>query len=432
MIRLSAAVPSAALVLAAREYDHSSELTSTIQSVIMMYTTVMKDDEENPNDGSTELLIDHCPRVITSGAKLLILYKRNELTPDSVENLALRDEWQGMDLPTIRQVGAYTSRFILLFSELSFGAQILRQMTMKSGWKTSVHLETLPDGSMHLESEMKLETPAQELVEHNITYPSLPFSDLRPTHSLAQGVYIVETPSHGRKVLKTPKEPDYEPEFVDEVKSILALEDVDFLIRPTHIVLDTANVLRGILLDYHPATSLRHVILSLHPSRKGNDSESPPPETEVSELTVPAIPWPVKLAWATDIAAGVAWLHSQSIFWGDLKFIKAFFVKNDEPCYIRLIDYVPGGYTEGWCPPECAPPGTHEHSAPHDVFGLGLVLWSLAEELTDMEEGMRPSPGWGSETACEWYRQLVDCCLRNERPLAHLVYESLLAHGSSE
>ncbi|KAJ7661359.1 hypothetical protein DFH06DRAFT_1471853 [Mycena polygramma] len=316
-MRLSAAIPSAAL--AAREYDHRNELTSTVQSV--MYTTVMKDDEEDPNDGSTELLIDQCPRVITSGAKLLILYKRNELMPDCVENLALRDEWQGLDLPTIRQVGAYILRFILLFFELSSDAQILPQITMKSGWKTIVKSETLPDDSMHLESEMKLETPAQELVEHNITYPSLPFSDLRPTHWLAQGVYIVDTPSHGRKVLKTPKEPDDEPEFARQVESILALEDVDFLIRPTHIVLDTDNVLRGILLDYHPATSLRHVLLSLH--RKGNDSklsESPPPETEeISEITVPTIPWPVKLAWATDIAAGVAWLHSQNIFWGDLK-----------------------------------------------------------------------------------------------------------------
>ncbi|KAJ7267338.1 hypothetical protein C8J57DRAFT_1435960 [Mycena rebaudengoi] len=195
---------------------------------------------------------------------------------------------------------------------------------------------------------------------------------------------------------------------------MIALADVDFLIRPTHIVLDTANVLRGFLMDHHPASSLQHVIQSLH---RNGPKLSPPPEQETPAATV-HIPWFVKLAWTTDIAAAVAWLHSQGIFWGDLK-LDNIVLCSDGHC--RLIDYIPGGWTEAWCPPECAHQVSYAPTAEHDVFALGLVLWSLLEELPDLAEGARPTPGWGSKT-CEWYGQLVDLCLRDqpqERPSAH-------------
>jgi hypothetical protein len=152
---------------------------------------------------------------------------------------------------------------------------------------------------------MELETPAKKLLER-IAYPSVLFSDLRCIQWLAQGVYIVATPLHGHKVLKTPKEPDAEPEFARAVKFLTALADVDVLVRPTYLVLDTSNVLRGFLMDYHPASSLQHVIQSLHPD---GPKTSAPPEQETPAVTV-HIPWSVKLAWTTDIAAAVAWLHS--------------------------------------------------------------------------------------------------------------------------
>jgi serine/threonine protein kinase len=94
-----------------------------------------------------------------------------------------------------------------------------------------------------------------------------------------------------------------------------------------------------------------------------HDSTSPP-ETTTS------ISWKVKLAWATDVAASVAWLHAQAIVWGDLK-TENILLCTDGHC--RLIDYCPGGWTPPWCPPEAQPLGW-EGTAEGDVFALGLVL----------------------------------------------------------
>ncbi|KAJ7825848.1 kinase-like domain-containing protein [Mycena olivaceomarginata] len=388
-MKLSPTVPPAALALAARRPDYGDELASTVRP--LMYAEVSRDFSDN---------------VINSGAKLLISYKRNEHVLDCAENLALRNDEDGLNLDTIKQ--------------------ILPQIKTTPGWKTTVKFETLPNGSFHLETQMELETHASELSER-LAYPSVPFSGLRGIHWLAEGVYIVDTPLHGYKVLKTPKEPEAEPDFALAVKFLIALADVDFLIRPTQIVLDTSNVLRGFLMDYHPASSLQLVIRSLH--RKGPKLSSAP-EQETPAVTV-RIPWSVKLAWTTDIAAAVVWLHSQGIYWGDLK-LDNIVLCTDGHC--RLIDYVPGAWTVAWCPPECARQEMHAPTADHDVFALGLLLWSLVEELPTLEECTRPTPGWGSNT-CEWYGQLVDLCLRNqpqERPSAHYVYETLVAHGESE
>lgn len=57
-------------------------------------------------------------------------------------------------------------------------------------------------------------------------------------------------------------------------------------------------------------------------------------------LPLQSVPWSVKLAWAKDVAAAVAWLRAQTPFWGDLKTANIVLC-TDGHC--RLIDYCPGG-----------------------------------------------------------------------------------------
>ncbi|KAJ7435162.1 hypothetical protein B0H11DRAFT_2368226 [Mycena galericulata] len=158
MIRLSNAVPPAALALAARRHDYADELPSTPRP--LMYACVSTDfsDKAEADGGTTLLVLDRSPQVINSGAKLSISYKRNGNVLDWAENLALNDEDQGLGLRTLN--------ILSLFLELSLFPQILPRFTTRPGWKTNVQFDTLADGSLHLESHMELETPAKELLEH--------------------------------------------------------------------------------------------------------------------------------------------------------------------------------------------------------------------------------------------------------------------------
>ncbi|KAJ7089432.1 hypothetical protein C8R44DRAFT_751438 [Mycena epipterygia] len=76
--------------------------------------------------------------------------------------------------------------------------------------------------------------------------------------------------------------------LVNEVEFMTRLPEIDFLLCPTHVVLDEAA---------HCTQMLNGLVWN----------------------NTALIAWPVKLAWVTDIAAAVAWLHAQAIFWGDLK-----------------------------------------------------------------------------------------------------------------
>jgi serine/threonine protein kinase len=202
----------------------------------------------------------------------------------------------------------------------------------------------------------------------------------------------------------------------------------DFLLRPTHTVLDEDGLFYGLLSDHHPASSLWVTMDKLHP-----DAERlvlPPSGVDQSSGSLAGIPtsvtWPVKLAWATDVAAAVAWLHAKAIFWGDLK-TDNILLCTDGHC--RLIDYCPGGWTHQWCPPE-AQRLDWEGTAEGDIFALGLVLWCVAVEVASFERGqgyVSPRLSW-SEGIPNWFQSLVASCLEHEpgrRPSARRVYETL-------
>jgi len=206
------------------------------------------------------------------------------------------------------------------------------------------------------------------------------------------------------------------------------LRDVDFLLRPTHIVLDEGGLLHGLLSRHQPASSLRLKMESLHPNAKPPVLSPSDVDRDSSSLAgTTSVAWPVKLMWATDIAASMAWLHAQAVFWGDLK-TDNIVLCTDGHC--RLIDYCPGGWTLPWCPPETQQ--DWRPTAEGDIFALGLVLWAVAMEISAFEreqDYVSPQLSW-SEGTPHWFQSLASSCLEHEpgrRPSARHVYETLLA-----
>lgn len=225
------------------------------------------------------------------------------------------------------------------------------------------------------------------------------------------------------------------------------LPDVDFLLRPTHIVTDEAGIFHGLLSNYHPASCLHRTMGSLHPDAEklvlapfGADRSVCAP----TATTADSVAWSVKLAWAIDVAASVAWLHAQAVFWGDLK-TENIVLCTDGHC--RLIDYCPGGWTILWCPPEAQrrdwsttsedwnPTAEKQPdwtaTAEGDVFALGLVLWAIAREVGTFEREkhyVSPLLCWSQGTP-HWFQRLASSCLEHDpdrRPSVPTVYETLM------
>jgi hypothetical protein len=120
---------------------------------------------------------------------------------------------------------------------------------------------------------------------------------------------------------------------------VTRLPEVDFLLRPTRLVLDEAELVHGLLSDAHPASSLYLTMERLHPDAFDGSRYV---------AGTPSVSWPVKLGWATDIAAAATWLHARAIVGWDLKTDNVVLCKDG---HCRVIDYCPEGYTLGWCAP---------------------------------------------------------------------------------
>ncbi|KAJ7065504.1 kinase-like domain-containing protein [Mycena amicta] len=354
------------------------------------------DGPDGPLDGGEiEFVIDPDPQVFGSGAAVHIRYERNKDVPHCAENIGLDGESTALDEETIKL--------------------ILDRVQPKQGVRTTVDFKTLPGDSLSVEENVGPFYPDTCLLPNPVSFiPSVLLSSLRCTHKLrsARNVYLVKTTSDdvsdGVWVFKRCTDA---PEFVKELEFMTHLPEVDFLLRQTHLVLDEAGVVHGTLSDAHPASSLSATIARLHP---------------------PSVSWPVKLGWATDVAAAVAWLHARTIVWGDLKTANVLLCKDG---HCRLIDYCPGGYTFGWCAPEVRLPDWSP-TVEGDIFDLGLVLWCIAMEVPTVDaeiEIERPSvrlPLNWSEGTPEWFISLVSCCVEVDparRPSARYVYETLLA-----
>ncbi|KAF8207099.1 kinase-like domain-containing protein [Mycena galopus ATCC 62051] len=378
---------------------------------------ILSTDDTRPDSGETSFLVDADPQVFGSGAAVSISYERNTELPDCAENTALDGTGGGMDDTTIDL--------------------ILSQVEIKPGWRTNVTFRTLLNGP-HVEPHMEPFHRGAQVLPNPVPLPSVSLSSLRCTHRLvnANHIFLVHTgldpPSH-MAVFKTSTGLSCQSSLIETVEFMARIPDIDVLLRPTHIVLDEGGRLHGFLSNHHPASSLRLTMKSLHPDATPLMLPPLSGDEDAGCLLVGTtkVTWPVKLVWAIDIAASMAWLHAQSIFWGDLK-TDNIVLCTDGRC--RLIDYCPGGRTTNWCPPEAAK--DERVTAQGDVFSLGLVLWAVVSEVVTFkrkEDYVAPLLGW-SETTPRWFRDLVSSCIDQEpgrRPSTRQVYDTLLAHTST-
>ena len=99
----------------------------------------------------------------------------------------------------------------------------------------------------------------------------------------------------------------HHPGVDTRIPFLAGLPDVDFLLRPTHVVVGQDGRARGILLPHQPASSLALTLGRLRPGAV--PPTLPPFAGDCSGFSLPEtpalIPWPVKLGWLTDIAAAV-------------------------------------------------------------------------------------------------------------------------------
>ncbi|KAK7007844.1 kinase-like domain-containing protein [Favolaschia claudopus] len=359
---------------------------------------------EPPEHGESSFVVDADPQVFGSGAAVTVSYDFNTDVAVCAENRAL-DGMRGL-------------RYDVIDS-------ILSKVKIHPGLRTYIAFRTLFDGSLDVSLDRVEPYPKAEVLPDSILLSVVALSSLRCTHALswAPNVFLVksvnvsETDSSDEiRVFKTS---NGEESLAQNAEFMTRLPQVEFLLPPTHVVLDDAGGLHGLLLDHHPATSLRLVLYNLNP-----DAETLVlrPATrglsqDTDNLPVPSVSWSVKLGWCTDTAACLAWLHSQQIFWGDLKTDNIILCKDG---HCRLIDYSPGGRSDAW-----------SASAAGDVFSLGLVLWSVAVEVDYFEredsEFVSPLLLWNEETPL-WFRTLVSSCVDDDcsmRPLARSVYERL-------
>ncbi|KAK7034427.1 kinase-like domain-containing protein [Favolaschia claudopus] len=364
-----------------------------------------------PVVGATQFVIGADPHNFTSGAAFTIFYERN-LLQVCVENDVLDDPEEGLPISVVN-------------------AAVEQVQWESSPLTTKVQFHTAADGSyvfrtttasshQGLDLEKGLVLP-----ENTPTFPHIDLSSLRPTHKVTDSIYVIKV-SHGPAVFKRL---DYGS--MQEVNFFFDLPKVDFLLRPTHLVVDDRRRGCGLLLPYHRALSLSLTLDRHHPdAAKVVLSPAVAAPSDSSSSTRPTLISPlVKTAWIADVAATVAWLHKQNMTWDDLK-TSNIVVCEDGHC--RGIDYAPFGTTVKWNPPEAAQPGPRTTAA--DVFALGLVIWAVCMEVGEFErqqEYVCPVLVW-NQAAPDWLRTLAARCVLDEpekRPRVD-VYDAILTERS--
>nr|GAT48755.1 serine/threonine protein kinase [Mycena chlorophos] len=241
----------------------------------------------------------------------------------------------------------------------------LHSTPLRLGHETTLRLETQLDG------QLSVTLMQERQMANDVDYSTLARFQQVLLSSLTRIAMLMDEPTIYRVTLDGGSEHVFKHIPHDELRDgpcfpfdfYASIPAGDALVPPTHVVVDAEKRFWGILMDYHPASSLRNTLQRM---------------TET-------IPWGVKLAWACDISAALAWLHDHNVIWGDLK-TENVLVCSDGRC--RLIDYSPGGYTVGWTPPGADP---WDFTIVNDVFALGLILWVLATG-----ESVLP---WGPEAA---------------------------------
>ncbi|KAF7288477.1 Serine/threonine protein kinase [Mycena chlorophos] len=306
------------------------------------------------DEGATLLQVQIGSRETFLHASVVIQYRRNETVLVCPENAALDDE---DDNPLDPEVTTWIVE--------SQAGLIKQNLEVTFDFKTQV------SGSPHV-TLCSIRPKGFPIAEGNYCFPPVQLSSLRWTHRREghHELYLVTCGSDAALyVFKQASQPP-----TSLMAFFTSLRPMDGLLPPKNVVLDEAGRFHGILLDYHPASSLDYVL------RTG---------------ATRSIPWTIKMAWACDIARNLASLHEQSVVWGDLK-TSNIILCTDGRC--RLIDYFPEGSTPAWYRSATE---QRRLTAADDVEALGLVLWSLAMDAAELPwQEEWPSDAWLSKL--EW------------------------------
>ncbi|KAF9013602.1 kinase-like protein [Hymenopellis radicata] len=251
----------------------------------------------------------------------------------------------------------------------------------------------------------------------------IPLDTLQPVLSSTNSPrVIVVADAEGEYWVFKPSTDPGDDAFVAEVSFMLSLPVSPYAIRPSAGVVEEHEQeerLVGFLTPLQPASSIALVYRAKE-------------VCTLRECPSCDISWRKRLAWAIDASAGLRWLHRLGHAWGDMKMDNLVLCQDDK---LRLIDYAPGGKTPGWIAPELEAEALSDaKTMAGDVFSLGLVLWCLAEEVPEVEDGFLVGEGRWTQTnpaVPGWYKGLVNSCLARSpegRPTADEVCDILETH----
>lgn len=380
-----------------------------------------------------------------TGFLILVRYERNAEEADCLENEILDSDLEMVFPP------------LMLFEHFVKNAHLTEHITQLI-YKTVNNLPTFMLDTLPI--------PPYPPLPQGINLPVVPISSLRrdrdrSRHPLVDPVFFENTLYAFKHYGETPVERQLtlQPDTADDALTLemtfLSRLNSPFIIKPLFLV-TSEDRFRGFLMPFAPAGSLAQVFYDIRRREAGVDNDDwEPPSLPIKAAGKPAsstddraferlspasrtkrIPWEVKQAWALDIVRGVVVLHQLPSFCGDLKLENTLLLPDGHLC---LIDVAPQhGWTETYLPPEmnlrlCRP----ELTAARDVFALGLILWTLSEEIEKFERDdvtAAPRVIWTnvSDSPPMWYKALVEECVRpnpDERPSADTVLARLNAHG---
>jgi serine/threonine protein kinase len=213
-------------------------------------------------------------------------------------------------------------------------------------------------------------------------------------------------------------------DLLKEAELMMRLES-PHIIRPAYIVRDAYHNFRGYLTPFHRAGNLT-MVLNSSQRPYCHDVALPIDDLGAYQLQRQFLLPETKMQWAIEIAGGVADLHARGVHCGDIKLTNVVLQPDGHVC---LIDVAPtSGWTAEYLAPEYDREGRRDQA--RDVFALGLVLWSLWEEVPRFEQmnlGAKVTLPWHEGTSLELV-DLVESCICPEpdkRPSASSILKSL-------
>ncbi|KAJ7612559.1 hypothetical protein FB45DRAFT_1036778 [Roridomyces roridus] len=322
-----------ALTIASSTTRRAAWKALDIDNVARLASAWTEGSDSSPEAGGTIVLVGGTVGTFGTAATVLIRYERNEAMDMCVENTALDDpHGNPLDDTVISQV-------LQKYPEL-----------FKANHRTVVDFASQPNGEFTTNVYLANQPMGLDMLTG--AWSTVRLSSLRWTHRLQarHSLYLVTGNGDSVQVFK-----EAEDDAPINLFFFTTLPNTDVLVAPTHVVVDDLERFHGLLMDYHPAGSLKSVL--------------------ASGATV-ELPWTVKLVWACDVAAGIHFLHSHSVVWGDIKTSNVILCKDG---HCRLIDYCPEGSTTAWYPRQVFEPEAQGlPSFADDAGALGLVLWSIA------------------------------------------------------